>query len=289
MSINFSKIIILATLSSIPLSYGQNSKKEKSKKTADIDLSHWSLTVPEGDPNKPGNPLDVGYPELLDYANNILLQKWIYNDEKDRSIVFYASPTGKTTANSHFSRSELRETMDLGNKNVNWKFTQGGKFKGTYAIDVVSKENDGKYSKVIIAQIHGRLTNEQRDLIGQKDNNAAPILKIYWDNGKIRVKTKVLKNVDTSDKDILTTVAWVDDEGTDFKEKVDFNKFTLEIKVSDGRLEVILNGSETLVYNNSSIKKWGVFENYFKAGNYLQSQEPSAFAKVKLYSLQVFH
>jgi hypothetical protein len=25
--------------------------------------------------------------------------------------------------------------------------------------------------------------------------------------------------------------------------KVDFNRFTLEIKVSDGRLEVILNGS----------------------------------------------
>ncbi len=44
-------------------------------------------------------------------------------------------------------------------------------------------------------QIHGRLTNEQRDLIGQKDNNAPPILKIYWENGKIRVKTKVLKNL----------------------------------------------------------------------------------------------
>jgi hypothetical protein len=46
---------------------------------------------------------------------------------------------------------------------------------------------------MIIAQIHGRLSDEQRDLIGQKDNNAAPILKVYWDNGKIRVKRKYLK------------------------------------------------------------------------------------------------
>ena len=67
--------------------------------------------------------------------------------------------------------------------------------KGKLAMENVSKDSDGKYHKVIIMQIHGRLTNEQRDLIGQKDNNAPPILKIYWQNGKIRVKTKELKNL----------------------------------------------------------------------------------------------
>lgn len=62
---------------------------------------------------------------------------------------------------------------------MNWTFAQGGKFKGVYAIDEISQEPDGKYSRTIIAQIHGRLSDEQKNLIGQKDNNAAPILKIY--------------------------------------------------------------------------------------------------------------
>ena len=288
MSLNFSKITLSIVLFIVCLGYGQVGKTAKPQ-TALIDLSHWSITIPEENPDKPGSPIDIGYPEILDYANNPVLKKWMYTDEKDKSIVFYAFPSGATTANSHFSRSELRETMDLGNKNVNWTFAQGGKFKGTYAIDAISKEKDGKYSRVIIAQIHGRLTNAQRDLIGQKDNNAPPILKIYWDQGKIRVKTKVLKDANASDTAILDVKAWTDDEGINFKEKVDFNKFTLEVKVSDGRLEVILNGSESLVYTNGNIKKWGIFENYFKAGNYFQSNDPNSFAKVKIYSLEVSH
>jgi hypothetical protein len=179
--------------------------------------------------------------------------------------------------------------MVPGNNNINWTFAQGGKFKATYAIDSVSKEKGGKYSKIIIAQIHGRLTNAQRDLIGQKDNNAPPMLKISWDKGKISVKTKVLKDVNTSDKEILKVSSWTDDEGRDFKEKVDFNKFTLEVKIADGRMEVTLNCKETLTYNDTSIKKWGVFENYFKAGNYFQSKESNTFAKVKIYALEVSH
>lgn len=288
MSYKVSKITFIAFLALIGFSYGQETKKGKQKSTA-IDLSHWSITVPGEDPTKPGKPVDVGYPEILGYANNPLLQKWMYNDEKDNSIVFFAKPTGTTTANSRFSRSELRETMDPGNKNKNWTFAQGGYFKGTYKMIEVSKENDGKYSKVIIAQIHGRLSDEQRDLIGQKDNNAPPILKVYWDKGKIRVKTKVLKNKNASDREILETKAWDDDEGRDFADKVDFDKFTLEIKASDGRLEVILDGKESFVYDNINMKKWSVFENYFKAGNYFQSTNPNSYAKVKIYALETAH
>ena len=285
MTSHFPKIAVLTALLLVSFSYGQEAKK----KTAPIDLTHWKITIPEANPNNPGSPIEIGYPEIMEYANNPVLKKWMYNDEKDNSIVFYAYPSGTTTANSHFSRSELRETMVAGNNNVNWTFAQEATFKGTYAIDAVSKEKDGKYSKIIIAQIHGRLTNAQRDLIGQKDNNAPPMLKISWENGIIRVKTKVLKDVNTSDIDILGVKAWTDDKGTDFKEKVDFNKFTLEVKISNGRMEVTLNGKETLVYKDSNIKKWEVFENYFKAGNYFQSKEPNTFAKVKIYALEVTH
>ncbi|QBN17462.1 polysaccharide lyase family 7 protein [Flavobacterium nackdongense] len=287
MKMQFSKIMCFALLVLGCTIYGQQAKKDK--KAASIDLTHWKITIPEEDPKEAGSPIEIGYPEIMDYATNPVLKKWMYNDEKDKSIVFYAYPSGTTTANSHYSRSELRETIDPNNNNVNWTFAQGGTFKATYAMDAISRGKDGKYNKVIIAQIHGRLTNAQRELIGQKDNNAAPMLKIYWDDGKIRVKTKVLKNPKASDIEMLPVSAWTDDEGISFKEKVDFDKFTIEVKISNGRMEVILNGTETLVYNDINIKKWGIFENYFKAGNYFQSKEPGTYAKVKIYALTVSH
>ena len=92
------------------------------------------------------------------------------------------------------------------------------------------------------------MTNEQRDLIGQKDNNAPPILKIYWDNGKIRIKTKVLKDLNATDEELLHEDAWDNDAGFNFEQKVDFNAFTLEVKVSKGKMVIILNGTEYKVY-----------------------------------------
>jgi hypothetical protein len=288
MNLQFSKIALLGLLTITAVGFGQDKKAKKNK--TNIDLSHWTLTTPAEDPNKPGKTLNLGYPEILDFASNEMTNKYMYEDNKDKSIVFYAFPSGTSTANSSYSRTELRETMETGNNKVNWTFAQGGKMKATYAIEDISKEPDGKYSRVIIAQIHGVLTDEQRNLIGQKDNNAAPILKIYWDKGKIRVKTKVLKDLNAEYKDMLSDHAWGDDEGRNFKEKIDLNtKFTLEIKVSDGRLEVILNNAESFVYDDIHIKKWSIFENYFKAGNYFQSKNENTFAKVKIYQLEVSH
>ena len=287
MKSQFSKITLLTTLAITTVGFAQDQKEKRN--VANIDLSHWTVTTPAEDSKNPGKTLDLNYPEILDFASNEATKKYMYEDPKDKSIVFYAFPSGTSTANSHFSRSELRETMEIGDKNVNWTFAQGGKLKGTYKIQNISKEDDGKYSRVIVAQIHGRLTDEQQKLIGQKDNNAAPILKIYWEQGKIKVKTKVLKNPSASLKELLPADAWTDDEGRVFQEKVDFNKFTLEVKVSDGRLEVILNNSESFVYNDYNMRKWGVFDNYFKAGNYFQSKNPKSFAAVKIYSLEVSH
>jgi len=138
-------------------------------------------------------------------------------------------------------------------------------------------------------QIHGRLTNEQRDLIGQKDNNGPPVLKIYWQNGKVRVKTKMLKNLNVSDTDILHEDAWTDDKGHTFDQEVGSRPFDLSVKVSEGKMTVRLNNSEVAVYDDIHMKKWGVFENYFKAGNYLQTRDEGAFSKVMYFDLEVEH
>ena len=285
--------LFLSMLFFVPATMAQNVngdssvKKEKKKKKRkyklpDIDLSHWKVTIPAGD------PAEVAPPEILDYATNETLKKYMYNDSVRGALVFYAVPNA-TTANTKYSRSELREQMEPGSNSVNWTFKQGGKMKGRLAMGSVSKDKNGKYHKVMIMQIHGRLTNEQRDLIGQKDNNAPPVLKIYWQNGKIRVKTKQLKDLSMSETDILRTDSWIDDQGHTFEEKVDFRPFDLEVRVSEGKLSVSLNKTEYAVYDDIHMEKWGVFENYFKAGNYFQTRDEGAHAEVKYFSLEVSH
>lgn len=262
-------------------------KKKKKYKLPNIDLSHWSVTTPQL--NEKGTATSVGPPEILNYASDKRLLPFMYNDSISGGLVFFAYPSEATTANSKFSRSELREQMVPGNNNVNWTFAQGGYMKGKLAIENVSKDSKGKYHRVIIMQIHGRLTDQQRDLIGQIDNNAPPILKIYWQDGKIRVKTKVLKNIGATGEALLHEEAWEDDEGYNFPTEVGFEKFTLEVKVSEGKLVVILNGTDFKVYENIHMKKWGIFENYFKAGNYFQTRDNGAFARVKYFILEVKH
>jgi len=119
-------------------------------------------------------------------------------------------------------------------------------------------------------------------------NNAPPILKLSWQSGKIRVYTKVLKDTTMSDEEALKTESW-DDKAISFNKSVNFDEFTLEIIASDGRLEVILNDDEFIVFDDVHIKRWGIFENYFKAGNYLQNKEAGSYANVKYYDLAVSH
>lgn len=262
-------------------------KKRNRFKLPNIDLNHWSVTTPEL--NAKGSAMNIEPPEILNYGTDERLIPYMYNDSTDGSLVFYSFPSKATTANTKYTRSELREQMVPGDNNTNWTFKQGGTMKGTLAMKEVTKASDGKYHKVIIMQIHGRLTGEQRDLIGQKDNNAPPMLKIYWENGKVRVKTKVLKNLAATEEQLLHEDTWGDDSGHTFDQEVGFGKFTLEVKVTDGKMVVVLNNSEYKVYEDVHMRRWGIFENYFKAGNYFQSRDEGAFAKVKYYELKVTH
>ena len=262
-------------------------KRRKKVKLPSIDLTHWKVTLPLS--NEKGKPYEISPPKINDFATNEIAKPYMYIDSTKGAIVFHAMPTSSTTKNTKYSRSELREQMVPGENNVNWTFKDGGVMKGKLSVAEVSKDSDGKYHRVIIMQIHGRLTNEQRDLIGEDDNNAPPMLKIYWDKGKIRIKTKVLKNLKATVPEILHEDAWGNDEGFNFEEEVGFKKFTLEVKVSEGKMVIVLNNSEFKVYKNIHMRKWGVFENYFKAGNYFQSRDKGASAKVNYYNLEVSH
>ena len=247
-----------------------------------IDLNNWKVTLPIG------NPTEVTPPEILDYTNVNVLKEFMYNDSTDGSLVFYTYP-GESTRNSSFSRTELREQLVPGSNNTNWTFAEGGRMKGTLAVTEISRSGNDSH-RTLVMQIHGRLTNAQRDLIREDDNNAPPMLKIYWQkDGRIRVLTKKLKDENVSETEMLRTSSWTDAEGHNFTTNVGTDKFTLEVIASEGRLEVILNEEERVVYDDINMEKWGIFENYFKAGNYLQTTDEGSFAKVKYYDLVVSH
>ena len=255
---------------------------EESTILPNIDLNNWKVTLPIG------KPTEVAPPEILDYATNETLKPFFYNDSIKGALVFYTYPNA-STANSAYSRTELREQLVPGSNKTNWSFSQGGKMKGTLEIAEMSKDVNGDYYRTIIMQIHGILTDAQKALIGAADNNAPPMLKIYWVNGKVRVKTKELKDLNATETEMLHEEAWGDDDGYTFPEYVGFDKFTLEVKVSQGRMEVILNDKESIVYENIHMQKWEIFQNYFKAGNYFVSKDKESFSKVKYYELEVTH
>jgi len=252
----------------------------------DIDLTNWKITIPAGGEN--GKPISVSPPEIQDFEQNEILKPYFYKDQSDNSMVFYTYPA-ESTQNSKYSRTEFREQMEPGSNNVNWTFEDGAMMRGTLSVPEITQKENGDYHRVIVMQIHGRLTNEQRDLIGEDDNNAPPMLKIYWDEGRIRVKTKVLKDPKMSDEELLHESAWGNDKGRNFKEVVGTNKFTLEVNVMKGKMAITLNDNETFLYKGEDIERWGIMENYFKAGNYFQSRDADSYAKVKYYDLEVSH
>lgn len=281
-------VMLVAACTSGRLASSSSDTDTKEKyKVPDIDLSHWKVTLPIA--NAKGKPYEIEPPEIFNFATNEIAKPYMYVDSTDGSIVFHTFPSNSTTANTKYSRTELREQMLPGKNSVNWTFAQGASMKGELAMESISRDKNGKYHKTIIMQIHGRLTNEQRDLIGAKDNNAPPMLKILWQNGKIRVKTKEVKSPKLSGNDLLHKDAWDNDSGFTFEQEVGFRKFTLEVKVKEGEMVVVLNNHEYQVYKGIHMEKWGIFENYFKAGNYLQTRDEGAFARVKYFDLEVTH
>ena len=116
-------------------------KRKKKYKLPNIDLSHWKVTTPAGNGKR---PQEVSPPEIMDYATNKDLLPYMYNDSVRGALVFYAYPSNATTANTKYSRSELREQMVPGENKFNWTFEQGGIMKGKLAIDEISKDKDGK-------------------------------------------------------------------------------------------------------------------------------------------------
>ena len=258
---------------------------------ANIDFSNWKLTLPV-DENNNGSPDEYQPSQLInnDYRTLEPVMPFMYDDTDDASIVFYTHPDVSTT-NSSYSRTELRELINPSNSRDNWTLLEGGIMTGKLRMVEVSENTDGTsydHPKVIIMQIHGIISEEDMDTYGFTSNNGPPLLKMTWIDGNLWAYKKSLVNESTSGDDLLDVSS---DTWSDIKHNMGFvgyEPFELQIVASQGKLEIILNNENSLVYEDVSLDKWP-FENYFKAGNYLGTTHPDAFSVVKYYELSVTH
>ena len=177
----------------------------------------------------------------------------------DGSMTFYVPGNGGTTENGKYPRSELRQLCNPTAKyedSYNWYVNSYNYIEATYKIGKL----DSSSRKVVIQQIHGF--------------NVAPLIKIQYESNKLYALIKTDKSGDNEDK---VLVGQVDDD----------EKFTLRTTVtSSGNLKVYFNGDLQTTYNVASY--WGDYSNYFKAGNYLQSNSDSAYSYVHIYALTVY-
>jgi hypothetical protein len=213
----------------------------------------------------------------------------MYDDIEDSSIVFYTFPDVSTT-NSSYSRTELRELINLSNARDNWTLLVGGEMVGRLKVESVSEnqESDDVYHKIIVMQIHGIISEEDMDLHGFSSNNGPPLIKIYWKDGYVWCHKKSLIDESTEGNALLETS---NNTWTDIKVNLGyagFEVFDFRITATDARLEVQLNQDTPFVYEDISLDKWP-YENYFKAGNYLTSTNSDAFSYVKYYELSISH
>lgn len=260
---------------------------------ANINLANWKVTIPV-DANNDGSPDEFSAAQIQNggYRNISALQPFMYDDTSDKSIVFYAYPN-TSTANSDYSRSELCEMINPTNSKVNWKLNQGGTIDGRLKMVSITPESAGSsssntYHRAIVMQIHGIISQADMATYGFSSNSAPPLLKIFWIDGKIVAYKKTLVNNNTTGVDLYSSSSsiWTD-ISHDFG-FVGYNPFDLKVVASAGKLEVTVNGTNTHTFQDTSLAKWP-FENYFKAGNYLITTEPTAKSTVKYYQLNITH
>jgi hypothetical protein len=212
---------------------------------ANFELSAWTLQLPvviSGGSIQQikGTELASGYTSTY------------FSTAADGSMSFWCPVTGGTTPNSHYPRSELRETWIEGD----WTFTGHHILRAKCRVTKVPDD-----PRVIIGQIHGHLDQSE-------------IIKLYWDNGSVRAAVEPNRSSEVS----LAL------GGNKLGDTLDY-----VIDMQDGKLKVTVNG-KTVSYDYTGAT-WKTDTYYFKAGAYVQDNTGSSSVggRVQFYALEAEH
>jgi hypothetical protein len=200
------------------------------------------------DTDHAGSPDEIKRPELDTYSHKDYFR---INDAKT-GVMFRAHCGGYTTSGSGYPRSELREMTKDGTANAAWSPASGT-------------------HKMVVREAITHLPVAKPDVVAAQIHDSAD------DVIEIRLRDKLL---------------FVEHDGANYG-TLDAayalgTTFTVEIRVTAGKLEVFYNGVRKVERTTSGSGY------YFKAGAYTQSNTskgdlPTAYGEVMIYDLKVTH
>ncbi|MEM9053479.1 MAG: polysaccharide lyase family 7 protein [Bacteroidota bacterium] len=244
-----------------------------------FDMTHWKLELPTG--------YKASDWKLSNFRNDRFAKPFFYIDSLDGALVMEAYPA-EGSSKAKYTRNTLREQMQPGSNDLNWTFKEGGVLEVEFQVTKMSKDESGKYHKTILFQIDGRTTEKQTELLGLEKPKSMPFLKIFWQNERLRMKRRVLKDESLVGDALLEKTAWKEDDGTILTDKIGFEKVKIRIEIKKGKLTIQINDEKPRIIRDINISQW-YFENYFTVGNYLQTKDEGAHSIVKYYRLDVNH
>ena len=262
-------------------------KPSKSKEKIDENVEavsgfnpmYWKLELPSG---YNASDFKVTYFEF-----DKRVQPFFYKDSLDDALVFEAYEVENSTSKSKYIRSNMREQMQPGSNDVNWTMKTGGVLETEFQVTKMSKDEKGKYHRTLLIQVDGRTSEKDTKALGLKKPVSMPFVKIFWQNGVIRVKRRVLKDETLVGDALLSKKSWKEESADYYSKKVDFEKVKLRLELKKGRIEIRINDEKPIVFADFNVVQW-YFENYFTVGNYLQTRDFGAHSIVKYYDLNVF-
>lgn len=236
-----------------------------------FDLSNWKLTLPSGKEIQ-NDQLNAGFQ----------MTEVFFTDPATGGMVFRCPNIAGTTANSQYSRTELREMLApegpaYADAN-NWTSDPGGTLRATLRVDRVSTTGEtDKLGRVIIGQIHGESTTE--------------VIRLYFHKRPDEARGRVYAGLDSADgvnswsPDIVSNA---DGAGIALGET-----FSYEIALAGLSLtvHVVPASGRGVTYQKYIDPGYAGTNLYFKAGVYNQNNtgDVSDYAQATFFALGQTH
>ena len=261
--------------------------------SGNFDLSYWKLTRPNGT-ERDEDALVNGFTKEGEF----------YTDPVTGAMVFWCPNNGSTTANTSFSRTELREMIRRGDTSIstqginknNWVFSSStmenqeaaggvdGVMTATLAVDHVSLTSDEfrKVGRTIVGQIHA------------SDDEPC---RLYYRKlpGHERGSIYFAHEPTTGAEQWYDMIGSRSDSQPDPEDGIALGEiFSYEIRVIENLLTVTImrEGKEDVV-QEVDMTDSGFADDwmYYRAGNYNQNNAGDAdeFAQVSFFALDVIH
>ena len=218
-----------------------------------FNLSLWELQLPTG---SAGDPTTI-LPSQLEGSSGF--QDSYFYTGTDGSMTFWDPENGVTTANSNYSRSELREMTSSGAA-ANW-FASGTTNKLSATVKATTVP-----SSVCVGQIH----------LGS-GGSTKPLLELFYhSNGEI---VMAIEQTPAGGNEVSYDVATVP-LGTEW---------SYTIGLAGSTISLSINGGTARTWTASST--FNGYGMYFKAGDYDQTSGSSSTvgARVEFYALSISH